>query len=49
METQLQWALKELSSARLVIELLISEYKLSMPVEDDCINPTTSQARLDGE
>ena len=49
METHLQQALKELSSVHLIIELLISEYKLSMAVEDDCINPTTSQARLDEE
>jgi len=49
METRLQEALKELSSAHLIIGLLISEYKLSMAIEDDFINPTTSQARLDGE
>jgi hypothetical protein len=49
METHLQEALKVLSSAHLIIELLISEYKLSMAIEDDCINPTTSQSRLDGE
>jgi hypothetical protein len=49
METRLQEALKELSSAHLIIELLLSEYKLSMAIEDYCINATTSQARLDGE
>jgi hypothetical protein len=49
METHLQEALKELSSAHLIIELLISEYKLSMAIEDDCINHTTSQVRLDGK
>lgn len=48
-ETHLQEALKEPSSAHLIIELFISEYKLSMAIEDDCINPKTSQARLDGE
>jgi hypothetical protein len=32
-----------------VIELLRNEYKLSMSLEQDGINPTTSQVRLDQE
>jgi len=45
METQFQEALKELSSAQLIIELLRNEYKLSMSIEDDSINPATGKIR----
>jgi len=49
METQFQEGLRELSSAQLITELLRNEYKLSMSIEEDSNNPTTSQVRLDGE
>jgi bifunctional DNA-binding transcriptional regulator/antitoxin component of YhaV-PrlF toxin-antitoxin module len=49
LETKLQEALKDLSSAQLSIELLRDEYKPSMSVERDSVNPTTLQVRLDRE
>lgn len=49
LETQLQEALGELSSAQLITELLRNVYKLNMSIEEDSISPTISQVRLDGE
>jgi len=44
LETKLQEALKDISSAQLIVELLRD--KPSMSVEQDSINSTTSQVRL---
>jgi len=49
LETQLQEALRELSFTQLITELLRNEHKLSMSIEEDSINPTISQVRLDAE
>lgn len=49
LETKLQEALKDQSSTQLSVELLRDKYKLSMSVEQDSINPTTLQVRLDWE
>lgn len=49
LEMQLQEALRELSSAQLITELLRNEYKQSISKEENSSNPTTSQVRLDGE
>jgi hypothetical protein len=46
METQLQEALKELSYAQLITELLRNDYKLSLSIEDVSINPAILQARF---
>lgn len=41
LETKLQEAVKDLSSAQLIIELLRNVYKLSMSLEQGSINRTT--------
>jgi hypothetical protein len=47
LETQLQEALHDLSSAKLITELLRKECDLSTPLEQESINSITSQRRLD--
>jgi hypothetical protein len=46
METQLQEALKKLSYAQLITELLRNDYKLSLSIEDVSINPAILRARF---
>ena len=47
LETKLHETLKGPSSAQFIVELLRDEYKPSTSVEQDSINSTTSQVRLD--